>query len=93
MLVLTVQMVAFQVTLGPLSNVCRAMHAPQRELVALQPHLTGSKWILLKLKLDDLKVRLSTGRPKVAVSIGTARELTSETVLEVRKSVFKIVFF
>ncbi|KAH9402600.1 hypothetical protein TYRP_016131 [Tyrophagus putrescentiae] len=81
-LVISIQAVAFQVTMGPLAKVCETMHAPQQELAALQPYITGSRWILLKLKVDDLKLRLSCGRPKVAVSIGAARELTSETVLE-----------
>ena len=83
-IVLLIQLVAFAVTMGPLSVTSEQAHRIQDSLVALQPYLMGgNRWLGLKLKLDCLKVRLSTGHPKVAITIGPAREVTVETLFEV----------
>lgn len=81
---LTLQMSAFYINMRPMSNVCKELHAPQSTIVALQQHLMEKQWVLLKLKLDDLKIRLSCG-PKIAITIGAAREVTVETMIEVSK--------
>lgn len=80
--ILSIQLLAFVVTMCPLSYTCKRLHAPQSMLVALQAHLIGSQSILLKCKLDALKILLSFG-PKVAITIGPAREVTDETMSEV----------
>ncbi len=89
LLVLTFQLAAFAVNLLPQAVFCRRMHAPQEEAVALQPYLTisggngsDSRYVLLKLKLDDLKSRLSVGKPKVAFTVGALRPVTFETIVE-----------
>lgn len=81
-LVLVIQLIAFIVTMMPLSYTCKRMHEPQFMIVALQAHLMGSRNILIKCKLDALKMLLSCG-PKMAVTIGPAREVTEETMTEV----------
>lgn len=83
LILLLIQLFAFVVSMWPLSYTSARLHAPQNKLVALQPYLTGYRWILLKLKLDDLKCRLSCGRPRVAVTIGPARDVTNDVLLEV----------
>ncbi|KAH9393887.1 hypothetical protein TYRP_021419 [Tyrophagus putrescentiae] len=81
---LVVQTVMIAVAIGPLLLLPKRMHAPQRSLlVPLQYYLRGRSTRIsrLKLKLDDLKLGLSFG-PKVAVTIGAAREATDETAVE-----------
>lgn len=81
-IVLTVQLTAFSLIMGPMSTMCVRLHAPQDTIVALQQHLMGRDCILLKCKLDDLKERLSSG-PKITVTIGRTRQVTFETMMEV----------
>lgn len=87
--ILTVQIAAFYINMRPMSNMCKELHALQSTIVSLQQHLMSGQWNLLKLKLDDLKERLSCG-PKVAVTIGSAREVTGETIIEVSHVLLKI---
>ncbi len=81
-IVLVIQLIAFAVSMWPLAYTSRALHEPQHKLVALQPYLIGPRWARLKLKLDDLKCRLSCG-PRIAVTIGPAKDVTSTTIVEV----------
>ncbi len=83
--VLTVQLTAFCTIMGPMSTMCVRLHSPQNTIVSLQQHLMGRHCIRLKCKLDDLKVRLSCG-PKITVTIGSTREVTFETLLEVSRA-------
>ncbi|KAH9399328.1 hypothetical protein TYRP_018242 [Tyrophagus putrescentiae] len=89
---LPLQLVAFVVTMGLLSVTSKKVHSVQESIVALQPCLMGNRWLGLKLKLDCLKERLSTG-PKVAITIGPAREVTAETLFEPLGLYFAYLFF
>ena len=82
LIVLVIQSIAFAISVLPLAYTSRTLHEPQNRLVALQPYLIGPRWTRLKLKLDDLKCRLSCG-PKVAVTIGPTKDLVSTTLVEV----------
>ena len=90
LMVITFQLIAFAVNLFPQAVFCSRMHAPKREIVALQPYLStfGSNhssaayFLSLKLKLDDLKSRLCSGRPKVAFTVGALKPVTFETIVE-----------
>ncbi len=81
-IVLSIQVTSFYIIMGPMSIMCKRLHSLQNTIVSLQQHLMSTKLLLLKCKLDDLKMRLSCG-PKVAITIGAAREVSFETMLEV----------
>lgn len=78
------QTVAFQTALWPLMYFSQRMHAPQRTIVSLQQHLTGRALLRAKLKLDDLKCRLSCGQPKITFTIVPSKEITHESLIEVK---------
>lgn len=87
LIIFAVQIVAFYITLNPLASVCSTLHSPHKMLVPLQYCLTGHKWLLNKLKIDDLVKRLLIG-PKNAISIGPLREVTRQVLFEVRLYTF-----
>lgn len=91
-MVLVIQLLAFYVIMRPMSKMCKRLHSIQNTIVSLQQHLMSEKFILLKCKLDDLKVRLRCG-PKVAITIGVAREVTEETLVEVFVNTFSNLNF
>ena len=90
---ISVQSAFFLVAFWPLVAVPERLHeGPRKALLRVQAHLNMNpsdalfyqpKLSLLKLKVDDLVLRLGQGS-KVAITIGPAKEVTKETITEVQ---------
>ena len=82
--VVFIQLIVFIIVFGPLAWCAEVYHSPAKFIPILQPMLRGSSgWLWHKMKYEDLYHRLIDDGPKLAVCVGSVREITYMASIEV----------
>ena len=74
-----------------LAYSCKKFHSPKKVILRVMMVLEGHRWMMLKMKFNDLYYRLNYG-VKIAITVGPLHGITYFSALEVRLDLIVLHF-